>query len=203
MTDFLTIQILSIGHGDESVSALRKYLQPVPDLVLVGEAANPSQALRILRNTHIDVALLDLGMNDSNGIALTKEIRQAYPTVKVLVSTASDSPEDIFAAMDAGADGYVLHGISNNLESAIRSLRLGTVWLDPAIARQVLEVMVTTANVSSARTLPTGIMMMPLMPHEKDLLSEVASSNCVDGVCMVDPNFVRKLRRFAPATTNT
>lgn len=161
---------------------------------------NPAEALQKLEDKHLDIVLLDLAGQDEHAIELTRQIRKSHPTVRVLVTTASNKPEDIFAAMDAGADGYVLKGNRRGLEMAIRSLRLGTVWLDPGIAQQVLEAMVqASSSGSKKRTLPTGLLTIPLMPDERELLSAVASSSCVDGVCMVDPSFVKKLRRFAPS----
>ena len=117
----------------------------------------------------------------------------------MLVSTAKNKPEDIFAAMDAGADGYVLEGNETGLEMAIRSVRLGTVWFDPGIAAQVLDTIVSASSNSSTRILQTGLLVLPLMPDDKSLLSNVAASSCKDGICMVDPSFVKKLRRYAPS----
>ena len=103
--------------------------------------------------------------------------------------------------MDAGADGYVLKGNNQGVEAAIRTVRLGAVWLDPGIATQVLEAIVTesSSHKIKTRTLPTGYMPIPLLPEEKAVLNKVAGSNCVDGVCMIDPEFLKKLKRFDPA----
>lgn len=194
------IQVLSAASNDQSRLALQAMLTKIPGLALT-EVADASEALQKLRDKNIDVALVDLSLNDTSGIELTKQIRQSHPNVRVLICTASDRPDDIFAAMDAGADGYMLkENLSKVLEIAIRSVRLGAVWLDPGIARQVLQVMETTATASPARILPTGLMRLPLMPEEKSLLTEVAKSNCIDGVCMVDPSFITKLRRYSPSS---
>ena len=178
---------------------MREFLAAISGVSLTDEATNRSEALQKLKTNPVDVVLLEVAAQDVDAIELTRQIRQSHPSVRVLITTASNQPEDIFAAMDAGADGYVLKGNHKGLEMAIRSLKLGTVWLDPGIAQQVLEAMVTASSSSSKkRTLPTGLLSIPLMPDEKELLNAVASSNCVDGVCMVDPAFVRKLRRFGP-----
>jgi len=198
MTNQSQIQVLSVESNDAIRSKLQSFFSTIPDITLSAEAVNESQALQKLGATAIDVALVDLGP-DTDGIELTKQIRKLHAGVRVLIVTASDTPEDIFAAMDAGADGYVLKGnLTNVLEFAIRSVRLGAVWLDPAIAQQVLNAIQAATTSSSARILPTGLMTIPLMADEKSLLDELAGSNCKDGVCMVDPSFVRKLRRFSP-----
>jgi DNA-binding NarL/FixJ family response regulator len=189
--------ILSIGTDDNEHSVLQQLVATAPDLVLAAQV-HDADALQALQENKVDVALLDLGFSDTDAIELTKQIRASHPAVRVLIITASDSGNDIFSAMNAGADGYVLKSnLKKGLETAIRSVRLGAVWLDPAIAKQVLEVMETMARTPS-RVLPTGIMKIPLLPEEKSLLIEVASGSCRDGVCMVDPDFVRKLRRFSP-----
>lgn len=180
---------------------LHGILTKTPDFVLTADVHSTDDTLhKIQSDDSIDIVVVDLAL-DGDAVGLIKQIRQLNPAVRVLIYTASDSPQDIFAAMDAGADSYVLkENLPSVLEIAIRSARLGTVWLDPGIARQVLQIMETAATTPS-RVLPTGFMPMPLMPDEKSILSEVAASTCTDGVCMVDPSFVRKLKRFARAAS--
>ncbi|MGH9551862.1 MAG: response regulator [Terriglobales bacterium] len=193
------IQVLSVEHNNESRLALRSFFAGYTDLALAAETADLAETLEKLQSQRIDVVLVDLSLPGLDGIELIKRIRQSRPDARVVIFTASDTAEDIFAAMDAGADGYVLKGnYSRVLEMAIRSVRLSAVWLDPGIARQLLQAIQTATTASpTSRILPTGLVSIPLLPEEKSLLTEVAASNCVDGVCMVDPSFVRKLRRFS------
>ena len=192
-----SIKALCLSDTDENGQALLNFLRSISGLSLVEHATSADAVLQALKQEQFDVVILDLCLKTMSAFYLTSQIRQEHPTVRVLVCTASCTPEEIFAAMDAGADGYVLKGNSNGLESAIRSVKLGTVWLDPGIAKQILEVIVNTSWVQS-RTLPTGLMVLPLLPKERELLDEVAGSNCVDGVCMIDPSFLKKLKRYAP-----
>lgn len=193
------ITVLSVENNESDLLAVRSFLTQIPGLQLL-EATTSDDAMHRLTETTIDVALIDAGGPEAN-VQLTKEIRQAHPTVRVIIFTAVDTPDDIFTAMDAGADGYVLKGIfTKALETALRSVRLGAVWLDPGIANQVLKVIENAHIARSTRVLPTGILTIPLMPEEKSLLDEVAGGECKDGVCMVDPSFIKKLRRFAPAS---
>ena len=186
--------------NDQSGLILREFLGGLKGVVLTGEAANEIEVLQKLNDQQVDVVLLDLSLQGVDGIRLTQEIRESHPTVRVLISTALKGVTDIFAALDAGADGYVLKGNHKGLEVAISSLRLGAIWLDPGIATQLLEEIVsqTSFGKSAKRTLPTGILPMPLWPHEKDLLNKVAQSSCADGVCFIDPSFLKKLRGYAP-----
>lgn len=197
MTSQPSIQVLVFASNDEDRSPLRDFLLEKPGLTLAAEATSSEEALQCLNSKHVDVALLELEAQNADGIELTCQIRKSHPTVRVLISTDGKTPEGIFALMNAGADGYVLKGNDVGLEKAISTVRLGAVWLDPGIAAQVLEAMVSAPP--STRVLQTGMMTLPLMPDESQLLNEVATSSCTDGVCMVDPSFIRKLRRFAPA----
>lgn len=189
------LQILLVGASDESRVSLRKTLSAVPDFSLVAETVDSTKLLEELQSKAVNVVILCLPEVDAVG--LTGQVRKSNPTVRVLILTASDTPADIFAAMDAGADAYVLkNNLPSVLEVAIRSARAGAVWLDPGIAKQVLQV-VEAPPAEPSRILPTGFFKMPLMPDEKSVLTEVAFGDCKDGVCMVDPSFIRKLKRFS------
>src|ERR1019366_4706897 len=106
MANSTTIQVLSIVSNDDSRLNLREFLAGIAGVSLADEATNPSEALQKLENKYVDVVLLDLAAQDVDAIELTRQIRQSHPSVRVLITTASNKPEDIFAAMDAGADGY-------------------------------------------------------------------------------------------------
>jgi len=199
MANAAPIQLVALV-ARQSALTLKGILSAIPGISLVGAVTQEPEVMELLRDNQIDVALVDLGSHEVDGIQVTRQIRQLHPSVRVVVATASTAPKHIFAAMDAGADGYVLHGNRSGLEVAIRSIKLGAVWLDPGIATQVLDVMTsTTTPLPTTRVLPTGLLRIPLLPEEKDLLTEVAQSNCVDGVCMVDPSFVARLKQFAPS----
>ncbi len=187
--------------SDASSRALREVLSRLRGVSLVEEATYEIEALQKLKDKHVDVVLLDLSLRDVDSVSLTRQIRRSHPTVRVLISTSFRRASDVFSALDAGADGYVLKGNDKGLEAAIGTVRLGAVWLDPGIATQMLDAIASESSKGKEahRTLPTGYMPIPLLPEEKDLLDKVAGSNCVDGVCMIDPEFLKKLRRFDPA----
>lgn len=195
-----SIQVLSVTDTDQDRLILSKLLASFQGIALADEASNEIESLQKLKSKPMDVVLLDLSLRNLDSVRLTSIIRNSHPTVRVLISTAFRRAADIFAALDAGADGYVLKGNDEGLEVAIRSVRLGAVWLDPGIATQVLEVVESQASSDQPpmRILSTGLFPIPLFPHEKNLLNKVATSSCVDGVCMVDPDFVIKLRGYAP-----
>jgi DNA-binding NarL/FixJ family response regulator len=185
-----TTDIFFVEDNEVIRFCLRVFLKKIADFNLVGEAAEGATALAKIVELNPRVALVDIGLPGISGIELTKTLKSKMPDVKVLILTASESEDDIFAALDAGADGYVLkREYSNNLEIAIRSVRVGAVWLDPAIARQVLK---------STQRKPGQQQASPaLSAEEHTVLTEVAESSCSDGVCLVDPQFLHKLKRFS------
>ena len=193
----MAIQVLSIESIETTSPAINAFFSKISDIELTEEVEYAEDAFKCLKEKKVDVVLIDLGLPDACTIEVIKEIRRSHPAIRVVIFTASNSDDDIFSAMDAGADGYVLKDNHNHaLEAAIRSVKLGTVFLDPDIAKQVIEVIANSSLSKKGRTLPTGLMTMPLLPDDQNILNEVAGSNCVDGVCMVDPSFLKKLRRF-------
>ena len=190
------IHVMSVEDNDVIRHCLKTFLKNIGGFELIAEAKDAQSALCEINKQCPEVALIDIGLPGMNGIELTKHIKQEYPQIRVLMLTASENAGDIFDSLDAGADGYVLKGdFSTNLEMAIRSVKLGAVWLDPLIARQVLQL--TQSSRPASRTLATGLMPMPLSEEEKSVLFGVAESNCKDGVCLVDPSFLEKLKRFS------
>ncbi len=195
------IEILHIEGDHDGAQVLRDFLDKFADMRLAAQATTASDALERTQKQHIDVAVVTMSHGDFDGIEIIKQMRQTHSNVRIVIVTASDSADDIFAALDAGADAYVLKGkLSNALEMAIRSAKLGTVWLDPGIAKRILDSIEPTATGKKlTRVLPTGLMTIPLLPEEESVLQDVAGSSCTDGVCMVDLDFIRKLRRLSPS----
>jgi len=169
--------------------AIKKSLLRVADFRVAGNAFDGESALAEIRKGIADVILVDIGLPHMSGIELTRHIKAEIPRVKVIVLTASNTIEDILGALEAGADGYVLKEVfSERLEMAIRSVRTGAVWLDPDIAKALLN----QALLTGART-----MMRPspgdLTQEDVTRLGVVAESDCEDDFCLVDPAFVRKV----------
>jgi DNA-binding NarL/FixJ family response regulator len=196
MNEVGQIDIFFVEDNEVIRFHLRNFLKRIADFSCVGEAHDGEEALDAIKRAQPSVALVDIGLPGLNGIELTKSLKSLVPGLRVLMLTASDSQSDIFDSLDAGADGYVLKGdFSVNLEMAIRSVKVGSVWLDPGIARQVLEMSRRQLTPTVERALDPSI--AHLSKQEEDLLNGVAASNCKDGVCLVDPNFLKNLKRFS------
>jgi two-component system response regulator DevR len=115
-------------------------LNSVPDFEVVGEAGTVAEALRRLPAADPDVAILDGRLPDGSGIEVCRIVREQSPDVKCLILTSYDDDEAIFAAVLAGAAGYVLKQIrGSNLIDAVRQVAAGQSLLDPTVTARVLQ----------------------------------------------------------------
>jgi DNA-binding NarL/FixJ family response regulator len=116
-------------------------LQSVPDIVVVGQAADADEALRVVREELPDLALLDVTM-PGGGIDAARKIAAACPATRIVMLTVSEDEDDLLAAMKAGASGYVLKGVSaNDLATVVRSVSNGDVYVAPSLAFGLLREM--------------------------------------------------------------
>ncbi|HEU4909678.1 MAG TPA: response regulator transcription factor, partial [Propionibacteriaceae bacterium] len=119
---------------------LAELLTTTDDLIIVGEAATAGDALRRIPAVAPDVALLDARLPDGNGIDVCREIRSAHENVRCLILTSYDDDEALFAAVMAGASGYLLKQIGgSSLVEGIRRVADGQSLLDPAVTQKLLD----------------------------------------------------------------
>jgi DNA-binding NarL/FixJ family response regulator len=118
---------------------LRAVLDSEPDVEVVGEASNGSEALSLVGSLHPDLVLMDLQMPEMDGVAAIRRIRRRYDDVNVLVLTTYDTDSDITRAVEAGATGYLLKDASRDeLMRAIHLAARGESVLSPQVASRVL-----------------------------------------------------------------
>jgi DNA-binding NarL/FixJ family response regulator len=139
------IRIVLIEDHDLTRLGLQAGLQRQGGIQVVGEAANASQGLKLLETTNPDVAIVDIGLPDMDGIELTRQLKaslveEEITGPKVLILTMHDSEESVLAAFAAGADSYCMKDIGiERLAEAVQSTHEGYAWIDPAIASIVLQ----------------------------------------------------------------
>lgn len=150
------ISIVLIEDHDLTRVGLRTALQAQAAIRVAGEAANGTQGLKLLETVKPNVAIVDIGLPDMDGIELTRKFRQLQAEneenyTRVLVLTMHDTEDAVLAAFAAGADSYCMKDISiDKLAEAIRATNGGNAWIDPAIANVVLrEVRQGTIGVQS------------------------------------------------------
>jgi two-component system, NarL family, response regulator LiaR len=132
---------------------LRYLILTEPGMTLVGEAVDGEQAVQLYQALRPDVALLDLMMPKKDGITAIAEIRQVDPEARLLVLTSFADDEQIFPAITAGALGYLLKDSQPaELLRAIRDVHSGESYLQPTIARRVLQELQRPPEPAGTRT---------------------------------------------------
>jgi two-component system response regulator DevR len=113
--------------------------ESAPDITIVGEAGTAAEALARIPAARPDVAVLDARLPDGSGIDVCRDIRSAMPEVRCLILTSYDDNDAIFAAVMAGAAGYLLKEIrGNSLLDAVRQVAAGKSLLDPSVTERLL-----------------------------------------------------------------
>ena len=121
-------------------SGLRLLLEAQPDLDIVGEAGNGLELLAQLPTTPADVVLLDVNMPGLDGLGTTRQLREQYPAVRVLVLSMLDRESYIFQMLDAGAKGYILKNSEvEEIVTGIRKVAAGGQYLCPAAGLAALH----------------------------------------------------------------
>ena len=118
----------------------RKILEREADLKVVAEAGDGRETIVLVEREHPDVAIVDISMPVMNGIEATKGIKRVSPQTAVLVLTAYDDDQYVFAILEAGAAGYLLKNArGSELIEAVRKVHEGESVLHPTIAKKVLR----------------------------------------------------------------
>ncbi len=126
---------------------LRDMLADAFDIEVVGEAVNGREALLLCSRLRPDLLLMDVRMPEMDGLAATREIKQRYPTVSVMMVTMHDNPDYLLEALKAGAAGYVLKDAPRNeVITAVRRVREGEASLDPELAARLLRRLATEGS---------------------------------------------------------
>lgn len=152
-----------IRDGLEMLLTLEK------DFQVVGSAQDGHEALELVAQKSPDLVLMDLKMPGMNGIEATREIRNKFPHVKILVLTTYDEDEWVFDAIRAGASGYLLKDTSRQkIIEAIRGTVEGRSFVDPSVAGKLLN------QVANNQTQPVSILADKLTERELDVLRLLA-----------------------------
>jgi DNA-binding NarL/FixJ family response regulator len=118
----------------------RLLLEREADMEVVGEAGDGNQAMQLIERLRPDVAILDINMPGLSGVEVTKRAKPLSPQTAILILTAYDNDEYVFAVLEAGAAGYLLKDApGQELVSAVRLVRTGEPVLHPSIARKVIQ----------------------------------------------------------------
>jgi NarL family two-component system response regulator LiaR len=119
---------------------IRRLLEDESDFSVVGEAGDGEEAVKMVTQLKPDVVIMDIAMPKLNGIEATRQIKLVHPRTAVLILSAYDDEEYIFALLKAGAAGYLLKNVSGDeLTQAVQAVYKGEPVLDPVVARKVMD----------------------------------------------------------------
>lgn len=122
------------------LTGLRNLIESESDFSVVGEATSGPEALRVIREAHPDIAIVDISMPGMSGIVLTRRLTEEAPGIKILMLTLHEDRAYLRQALDVGARGYVVkRSAAANLVSAVRAVIAGGTYIDPAIVNRVLD----------------------------------------------------------------
>ncbi len=147
-----------------------------PDIVVVGEAANGEQAVDLAKRLKPDVVLMDLQMPRMNGVDATQVLTRDAAAVgtegdhlvKVIILTTFSDDTSLYAALRAGASGFLLkHAVPQDLIAALRRVAGGDAWLDPAVAGKVIQ---AVAAGPRREQRSEGSLIAALTPREREVL---------------------------------
>jgi two-component system response regulator NreC len=142
-----SIRILLVDDHQILREGLRALLESEPDLIVVAEAGNGKEAIRLTEERKPDVVVIDIGLPDMSGLEVIREIRNLNNEVRTVVLSMHTQREFVLQAIDAGCDGYVPKSSAHtSLLQAIRTIQSGERFLHPKVATVLMESLANTTT---------------------------------------------------------
>ena len=159
------IKVLICDDQEIVCEGLKHILEADSEIKVVGVAHNGLEALDVAAETQPDLVLMDLKMPAMNGIQATRKLRELYPKMHILILTTYTDDEWLFNAIRSGASGYLLKDRPRKeLIDAIKGTAAGDAYIDPSVARKVLE------NVNQPPEMRKAKIKISLSPRESEIL---------------------------------
>ncbi|WP_242134580.1 response regulator [Aestuariivivens marinum] len=168
----MDVRIAIVDDNSFLINVVAEKLSFFNNLNLKYTALNGSELLKKLNNDHlIDLILMDIEMPELNGIETTRKVKEKYPHVKIIMLTVFDDDENIFKAIQAGADGYLLKEINaQDLYKGIMETIEGGAAMTPSIAMKTLKLLRNPLDLSNKQELET----VKLTAREIDVLEQLS-----------------------------
>lgn len=166
------MKVFLVDDSADFLTGLENLLEAA-EIEVVGKAESAAQAVAMLRYLTVDIVLMDIQMPGRSGIVATHQIRQLYPSVKVIMMTVSERNEHLFDAIQAGASGYLLkHLTLDRFPEALEEAWRGDTPLSPGIAAKIMAEFARRSRDANTRSPATPGEF--LTPREKMILQLVA-----------------------------
>jgi DNA-binding NarL/FixJ family response regulator len=166
------LRVLIVDDHPVFLSGLRMILDADPRIEVIGEASTGADAIALAAQAQPDAVVMDLHLPDVNGIDATRTITQTSPHIGVLVLTMYDDDDSVFAAMRAGARGYLLKGASQaDIVQAIAAVGGGTAVFGPSIARRLIDYFAAQRSIAAVAPFPE------LTDREREILNLIAAGH--------------------------
>lgn len=150
----MTVRVVLADDQPLIRAGLRVLIADNPDIEVVGEAATGTQAVALARDLRPDVVVMDIRMPDTDGIAATRTIRGDSEGASVLILTTFDDDEYVYAALRAGASGFLVKDMAlDDILAAIRVVAAGDALIAPSVTRRLIEAFVDRPRASPRRAL--------------------------------------------------
>ena len=134
------IKLLIVDDQNFTRQALQAILETEPDLEVVGKAFNGNEAFKYMEQFQVDIMIVDLEMPEMSGLTVTKITSQRFPQTKVIIFSSHDDEDNINAAVEAGAKGYLLKNTSaQDIIDTIRAIQRGYFQLGPGLFEKLLS----------------------------------------------------------------
>jgi DNA-binding NarL/FixJ family response regulator len=161
-------------------TGFRMILDTEDGIEVVGEASDGVEAVEVCRRLDPDVVLMDVRMPTMNGIEATRAIRAAFPSTRIIMLTVSDDEDDLFDAVKAGANGYLLKEVSiEEVADAVRAVVQGQSLISPSMAAKLISEFGTLARKAGDEGDPDPAATTPsaqgLTDRELEVLKRVAT----------------------------
>ena len=149
----MNLKVAIVDDNSFLIHAIKEKLSFFEDVTVKATALNGSELLERLQESHnLDVILMDIEMPVLNGIEATQVVKQKYPQIKIIMLTAFDNDENIFNAIKAGADGYLLKEINpDDLYNGIKETLNGGAAMNPSIALKTLKLLRNPIDIDNPR----------------------------------------------------
>jgi DNA-binding NarL/FixJ family response regulator len=167
------IRVVVVDDHPMMREGMRALVASLTDIEIVGEAGDGDAALREAQLTRPDVVVMDLHMPGVNGVEATRSILRAAPDTRVLVLTMFEDDESVFAAMRAGASGYLVKGAQQDeIVRAVRSVAAGQAVFGPTVARRIIDFFA-----GGGRSASTAEPFPELTGREREVLDLIAAGH--------------------------